>query len=529
MRVLLLFILPGLLAGCAKVGSPAGGPVDRTPPGIAGHRPSADAVGVALDHQVEILFSEPMDRERTEEAVFVSPGGRLRFGWRGRRLVLDLDLKSDRTYVVTVGTGARDLRRNALEQSFTFAFATGDQLNQGRVRGYVFRDHEPARAAHVWAYDLRRFEGRVGVDLPDYQTQSGQDGAYAFSRLSEGTFRLLAFVDENRNQRFDPGEFLALPAGDLPVAEGPEVEAGHLALVQAGPAAAQLQRVQAVHHCQLLLLFEAEVDPKAVKVELKGLAIEGVYGSAQDGRKVYLRTAPQEKGRAYPFVSLKVGDQSIKWKEAVRGSGRSDRTPPALVHFFPQKNQDMVPGDSLQLVFGEAMQPIDLADFWIASDSTRTPAGTWHWPGRGTLVFVPDPALEPGPYQLQGRGHLLQDLAGLALKDSLVEFEFEVLAPEDLAQLRGRAKGGDTIRVVAQHQKQERVYQARADSAGHYDLEGLLPGPYTVWGFVDQNGNGRPDPGVLEPFAPAEPYCRFTGKVTLTPGTVAEDIDLEFR
>ena len=73
----------------------------------------------------------------------------------------------------TVGTGARDLRRNALEKSFTFAFATGDEINQGGIAGQVFSDHELTATAHVWAYDLDHFAGVIGSDEPAYRTQSG--------------------------------------------------------------------------------------------------------------------------------------------------------------------------------------------------------------------------------------------------------------------------------------------------------------------------------------------------------------------
>ena len=85
-------ILFAVFCACAKVGTPAGGPPDKTPPSIVAHAPSADATQVPLDAAVEIVFSERMDRRRTEEAVFVAPEARLSWHWRGERLQLDLDL-----------------------------------------------------------------------------------------------------------------------------------------------------------------------------------------------------------------------------------------------------------------------------------------------------------------------------------------------------------------------------------------------------------------------------------------------------
>ena len=105
----LCFLMLCLCCACAKVGPPQGGPVDDTPPQILSHSPDIDQLNVSLERFVEIVFSEQMDHRRTEEAIFVSPGDPLGFRWRGRTLRIELGLRPERTYVVTVGTGARDL------------------------------------------------------------------------------------------------------------------------------------------------------------------------------------------------------------------------------------------------------------------------------------------------------------------------------------------------------------------------------------------------------------------------------------
>ena len=64
-----------------------------------------------------------MNREQTEAALFTSPAGPLQLSWHGPRLRIAMPLAEERTYVLTVGTGARDLRGNALTKSFTLAFA----------------------------------------------------------------------------------------------------------------------------------------------------------------------------------------------------------------------------------------------------------------------------------------------------------------------------------------------------------------------------------------------------------------------
>jgi uncharacterized protein (DUF2141 family) len=521
---LLLLLL--LLAACAKVGPPSGGPVDRTAPQIVTHFPASDATSVPLDATVEILFDEPMERERTEEALFVAPEERLQPRWRGRRLQLPIDLQPDRTYVITVGTGAKDLRGNALEKSFTFAFATGDRLNRGQITGFVYRDHEPASGAHIWAYDLARFRGRVGNDPPHYRTQSGRDGSFAFARLAAGRYRLLAFADEDRDQSYDAGEWLGLPASDLEVSEADTARSGDLLLVAHDPPDIKLVRVQAVDDRRLLLQFGAEVDPAEVELELKGLVVEGLYGSPQDRKKVYARTEVQEPGREYSIAAVRVGGRLLKWQEPVRGSNRQDRSPPMLVGRFPEGGT-IAPGDSLELLFGEGMERVIPVGFWVGTDSTQALVGEWHWPSPTRLVFRPEASLSPGEYRLRGRGWLLADRAGLALGDSLVDLSFEVMAPDELAAFGGRVVAPGAIWVTARSEKGR--YLTRADSVGAYLFEALPPGEYAVHAFADVDGDGIHGKGQREPYAPAEPYGRRPALVELAKGQVVEDIDLECR
>ncbi|OPX22114.1 MAG: hypothetical protein B1H02_06605, partial [Candidatus Latescibacteria bacterium 4484_107] len=130
-----------LFCSCAKRGFPPGGPEDKTPPEIVATQPAGGALNVALDEKIEISFSERMDPRSVEKATFVSPNpeGTLDFNWNGKQVGIEFPsgLKADRTYVVTVGTGARDERRNRLKESYSFAFSTGGRLSSGEIRGRV--------------------------------------------------------------------------------------------------------------------------------------------------------------------------------------------------------------------------------------------------------------------------------------------------------------------------------------------------------------------------------------------------------
>ena len=520
---MLISVLVALLLGCAKVGPPTGGPVDKEPPRILSHYPESDALSVARDTQVEIVFSEPMNRERTEAAIFTSPTGPLQLSWRGPRLRVAMSLAEERTYVLTVGTGARDLRGNALTKSFTLAFATGSQLDQGLVRGWVYQDHQPVSGAHVWAYDLETFSGEVGLDEPSYQTQSGADGGYEFARLASGHYRVLAFRDKNRNALPDADEWLALPASSVEVGEE-EVQAGDLALVRQQMPAPVLKRVQAIHAERLMLLFTEAVDPQDLELEVAGLTVESLYAAPDAEEKIYVETAAQESGRRYS-VQLALAGTPVQWDEPVRGSARSDRKPPSFVALARDR---LAPRDALDLLFSEAMQPVALEGSWTESDSTQALAGDWLWAAPNCARFVPAEPLPPGAYRLAGPAARLVDRAGNGLADSLLALSFTVGA--ETAAIRGQVQAGEMgrVRIAAIHED-GRMYAEWAAENGRFALNGLLAGTYSLWAFVDRDGDGAYDSGSLSPFSYSEPYGRYGEPIDLDADQIVEEVVIPCR
>lgn len=510
-----------ILCACAKMGPPQGGPIDKVAPQILSYSPARDALGVPLNSVVEIVFSEAMDQERTQEAIFVSPAGALDFAWRGRTLRLKLSLRSARTYVVTVGTGARDLRGNALEQSFSLAFSTGSRLDQGLLSGRVYKEHIPERGAYVWAYDLADFSGEIGVETPAYQTQSGVDGQYEFLRLAPGAYRLLAFVDADRDAVPSADEWVALPASDVVVGDS-LVLAGDLRLALRESSDIALERIQAVHERAVLLIFSSAVDPSQLALQIGGLEV-GPFYTAADARKVYALTTQQEAGRNYVVERVEVAGRALKWQERIRGSARPDRKAPQSLGLAVER---VLPEEPVELVFSEAMEAQLGADIRLASDSTQVLVGDWEWLSPTRVVFAPTAPWSPGRRQLLLCGADWQDRARNAIADSVLALDFEVVEPT--ASLYGRivgAKGSAAIR--ASNEKATRHYAIQG--VDDFAFTGVLPGAYVLWAFVDENGDGEWNAGMLKPFVRPETYARYAKPVAPAAGQKVEDIELELR
>ena len=543
---LLAYIGLAFLGACAKVGKPQGGPVDEAAPAIVAHAPAADAIHVASDARVEILFSERMDRQRTVEAVFVSPESPIEFRWPGfggRQLVLRFKrpLQADRTYVVTVGSGARDLRNNPLAESYSFAFGTGDRLNQASVSGFVFKDHLPVSGAMIWAYDVENMEGEVGRASPAYRTQSGQGGGYEFLRLSAGSYRIVAFKDNNRNDALDQTELVALPSRYLEVGEDGETGAGDLALYQAESPEAKIQKVQALDRNRLLFIFASEVEAGRLDLVVPDLEIRSIYNSPTDGRKIYAATSAQVAGKSYRFKRLHLDARELEWDEPIRGSAREDRKPPEVVRSFLSPGK-VVGDEPLRLVMNEAVEADNLADLWNDSDSTEVVEGRWERDSATSFRFAPAAPWDVGSHRLEVNPEQLADLAGLSPRDSVYTYTFSAMEETDLGGITGKvsrvdpgADGSDEssnngdVLVEAICQKNGRAHPTTVAADGSYELVGLLPCDYVVYSFVDTNGNGRHDGGLPEPYRMSEPYDRYSEPIILGRGALESDVDMELR
>ena len=273
-----------------------------------------------------------------------------------------------------------------------------------------------------------------------------------------------------------------------------------------------------------MLLFGEAVEPQDLELEVTGLAVESLYAAPGAKEKIYVETATQEPDQRYA-VQLAFAGAPVQWDEPVRGSARSDRKPPSFVGLTRNR---LAPSDALDLLFSEAMQPVALAGFWTENDSTQALAGDWLWPAPNCARFAPAEPLAPGAYRLSGSAAQLVDRTGNSLADSLLTLSFTVGA--ETAVIRGQVQAGEEGRVqIAAINEDVRTYTEWADEEGRFDLDGLLAGTYSLWAFVDRDGDGEYSSGSLSPFRYSEPYGRYGEPIDLAVDQIVEEVDIPCR
>lgn len=209
MRRLIVAALPAsLLAGCANIGSPPGGPTRTEPPAIVAITPDSGAVNVRADRVTfrfdAVVSDRPSGQSASLESQFlISPrDGAPRVSWSRSRIEVRprRGFQPNTAYSVTMLPGIADLRGNTIREPRTIVFSTGPAIPPYAVRGRVF-DWVAERATAGALVEALR--------LPDslmYVGTTDSVGLFSIGPLDAGTYSVRAIHDNNRNGALDPSE-----------------------------------------------------------------------------------------------------------------------------------------------------------------------------------------------------------------------------------------------------------------------------------------------------------------------------------
>lgn len=207
-----------LSCGCAKKGPPSGGPPDLEPPRMNSASPDSGAAAVGLSPRISVTFSEGMEPRSTGDAVELAPPVPIRQRhWSGKTLTLVLhdSLKTDHTYTLFVGSGARDLHGNNLQDARTIVFTTAATFPPGGLEGRIDAVGFKAPGTTLWCYRDGHQPDSTARDF-DALGVADAAGNFRVSGLAvPGKWRVWGFADLNHNRSFEPGADLLVQADTL--------------------------------------------------------------------------------------------------------------------------------------------------------------------------------------------------------------------------------------------------------------------------------------------------------------------------
>ena len=188
-----------LLAACASIGSPEGGPRDYTPPQVVKTSPEAGSVNFK-GNKVEITFDEIINLKDQQKKVIISPAPKTQPLIRtvGKKITVEFrdELEENTTYVIDFSNAIEDNNESNQLDGYTFAFSTGDQIDTLAVSGIVLRANDLEPMQHVIVGLHSNLDDTAFTRLPlERVSRTNDRGQFTIRNLKPGNYHVFALND----------------------------------------------------------------------------------------------------------------------------------------------------------------------------------------------------------------------------------------------------------------------------------------------------------------------------------------------
>lgn len=210
----LLLILISLLAGCAKIVTPVGGPKDTTPPKVVKESPVNHSINFD-SKSIKITFDEFVVLNNPSKTVIISPplNKNPDFEIVGKSLVIKMNdtLQSNTTYNIVLSETVKDYTEGNPLSLYTYDFSTGSYIDSFMMRGRITDalTLEGVKDAYIFLYEEDIDSLPLSV-RPTYLTKSKDNGEFILNNIKQGKYKVFALSDINNNLIYDlPNEKIA--------------------------------------------------------------------------------------------------------------------------------------------------------------------------------------------------------------------------------------------------------------------------------------------------------------------------------
>ena len=216
MRNLIYFLISILIInGCAKRGSPTGGPKDSIPPILVNANPKLNSTNFN-EEEIRLTFDEWIKLDKVQDQLIISPPIdnssyeiKPLSGVTKKVFIRFIDsLNSETTYTINFGNSIKDNNENNTLTFFNYTFSTGETLDSLYVKGLISDafDREPSNYVSLQLYRIDSIleDSIVFKNKPTYISNTLDSASYKFQNVKEGKYLIIALKDLNNNYLFDP-------------------------------------------------------------------------------------------------------------------------------------------------------------------------------------------------------------------------------------------------------------------------------------------------------------------------------------
>ena len=551
MKFIKLFICFIIFCTCAVQAPPGGGPVDTAPPAITKTYPENNTANLDIQTEISVTFSKYMNRISVERSVFISPQIEVDLRWKGKTLHIrpKENLSEDGTYMVTIGSGARDLKNNSMERSYSWAFSTGEYVDEGKISGKVFGEND-ASGILIYAFNVNINEDiNPETGVSDYTTQTDRSGVFRLNNIAAGTYRLFAVKDINKNLLYDvEQDYIGIPCCDVTIAkEKNTIDNFFLKLIREDTTAPYLLTTEAVNKNVIEIKVSENINSASLKYlpdyiyalnKEEKIQIHGAAACADERSKIMVYTSGQKSGVKYMLdISGLEDDAGNRMQQKLApftGSSGADTTLPYIVSITPEDSSDNVSlRTEIEIQFSE---PVDSAlvnrNVFLKDMDNRHIPGIFVWENEIKCIYSPNsPLTGDSEYILSIDKEAVKDLRGNSM-DGTYNYYFKTGEPFSFGSLSGKIETDNHIQggliVINLYEKQTKKETQQLITGNSYKIEPLQAGTYMLSAYIDTNGDGVFYGGRSFPYKPSYRFTVFDEPVVIRAGWDNENVNLTF-
>jgi hypothetical protein len=202
-----------LLAACASIGHPDGGPRDTTPPCFVESDPMPGTLNFD-GNKIQITFDENIQLDDPSNKVVMSPppAQMPQITSNGRKVSITLrdTLLPNTTYTIDLANSVKDLNEGNILDGLAIDFSTGAERDSLQISGIVLeaRTLEPAQSMLVGVYK-DDVDSCISTTRLHRIAKTNKSGEFTVRNLPEGTYGVYALNDLSRDYRWDRSEDVA--------------------------------------------------------------------------------------------------------------------------------------------------------------------------------------------------------------------------------------------------------------------------------------------------------------------------------
>jgi hypothetical protein len=470
-----------------------------------------------IDNIITIEFSESIQRESVAGQIYITPRQTEipKLSWDGKRLdiILPDNFRENTTYVINLGTEIKDIRGNRLEDSYSFAFSTGENIDRGDIAGYVARNDKPAASVTIGLYPIEMPEtAKIDSVYPPYLTLSGSKGDFKLEYLPEGSYIPLAFIDKNKNQLFDyPAEAFGLPDRVVQLRQRGDIPEINFNLIQIDTSTAGILTVSQGDNNLIRVRMTKSLPIELIASEIDKVTLTRIDSGRADINAVAVKEYGTKNVNLFNFYfpGMTEGRYLLKMKSSLFDKSADDfdiiissgfeiraieDTKHPRIESFSHADRKVFPDENqLSFHFSEPVTIIegreDAIRFYNARWESITADIDQSNPFK--LDIIPDRLDWDETYIVNVDGTGLSDLSGNLLADTTINYPFSVHSKDSLGKISGTVSYGANVDPTGMPYLEIKDLQGKPVTSGMFTEKDfsfeLPPGQYFLSGYIDRN------------------------------------------